>query len=230
MSYQAEAFRQFASTRLQPNVVNTYSSFIKRIDLAVGGLDEALSSQGASGVMMWAESTDAEPLRTYRSTGKSALRQYVAFFGSEPASDLDISGAADDMNAGAFSEAVSAAFSLERTMQAAVRRSIDNLEPGITIIDGGVERTVATGKIDILAGDASGMLTVVELKAGQAPAGSVEQALGYAEALAEEEGEPTGAILVASAFSERQLAAAKRMNGLKLVRYDYSVTFSEVEY
>jgi len=226
MSYQSEAFRRYAAARLQPNVVNTYSSFIKRIDLALSGLDEALAVRGASGVIAWAESTDLEPLKTYRSSGKSALRQYLAFSGSELFDGMELDQITEELQVEAVSEAVTAAFGLERTMQAAVRRSISNLEPGITIIDGGVERTVATGKIDILARDVSGMLTVIELKAGQAPAGAVEQALGYAEALADEEGEPTRAILVASAFSDRQLAACKRMNGLKLVRYDYSVTFA----
>ena len=180
-------------------------------------------------MMAWAEATNLPPLNTYRSSGKSALRRYIDFFTNAEPQEMATDEANAYLEAEEVSEAVTAAFSLERTMQAAVRRSIDNLEGGIVIIDGGVERTVATGKIDILARDEVGTLTVIELKAGQAPAGAVEQVLGYAEALADEEGEATRAILVASAFTDRQLAAAKRMTGLKLVRYDYSVTFAEVE-
>ncbi len=162
--YRADAFRAFAAAALQPNVINTYSSFVRRIDQAIGGLDEALSQRGAAAsVLAWAETTNEPPLNVYCSSGKSALRQYLCFASNEPANDDETSA---EIAREEEAEAVTAAFGLERTMQAAVRRSIDNLEHGITIIDQGTERTVATGKIDILARDGSNVLTVIELKAG----------------------------------------------------------------
>jgi hypothetical protein len=42
-------------------------------------------------------------------------------------------------------EAVDTAFGLESDMQSALRRSIEQLEPGLTIIDGDKEQTVASG-------------------------------------------------------------------------------------
>lgn len=226
MSYRGDAFRAYAAGVLQPNVVNTYASFVRRIDEAIGGLDEALAERGAAAVMQWAETTSEPPLATYRSSGKSALRRYLAFTENRPIGDAD--EISSELEQEALSEAVSAAFGLERTMQAAVRRPISNLEPGIRIVDDGLERVVATGKIDILARDAQGLLTVIELKAGQCPPGAIEQALGYAQSLSDEEGERTRTILVAFDFSDRQLAASRRIADLKLVKYDYTVTFSEV--
>ena len=225
MSYRGDGFRQHSANSLQPNVINTYSSFIRRIDAAIGGLDEAIAARGIAGVLQWAETTDQPPLSVYRSSGKSALKRYLAFVGNETVPEDEISVRMEQEE---VDEAVSSAFGLERTMQAAVRRSIASLEHGITIIDGGVERAVATGKIDILARDRDNKLTVIELKAGQCPSGAIEQVLGYAQSLADEENEETRAILVASAFSDRQLAASRRIGSLKLVRYDYSVTFAEI--
>ena len=55
---------------------------------------------------------------------------------------------------------------LERDMQASLRLVIGQLEPGMTIIDDGVERKVESGFIDITARDLGGMTVVIELKAG----------------------------------------------------------------
>jgi RecB family endonuclease NucS len=46
----------------------------------------------------------------------------------------------------------------------ALRANIDQLEPGLTVIDGGNERKVASGFIDITARDRSGATVVIELK------------------------------------------------------------------
>lgn len=68
---------------------------------------------------------------------------------------------------------------LERDMQAALRIAIEQLEPGITIIDDGVERSVESGFIDITARDSSGATVVIELKAGAAGQRAVAQMLSY---------------------------------------------------
>src|SRR5262252_5499937 len=47
-------------------------------------------------------------------------------------------------------------FGLERDLQNALRRHIGDLEPGLSIIDGGKERRVASGYIDIAAQDRDG--------------------------------------------------------------------------
>ena len=57
-------------------------------------------------------------------------------------------------------------FGLERDLQAALRRTIEQLEPGLEIIDDGAERSVSSGFIDITARDAGGSIVVIELKTG----------------------------------------------------------------
>ena len=59
---------------------------------------------------------------------------------------------------------------LERDLQAALRYSIEQLELGLDIIDGGTERSVAAGFIDITAKEPDGTVVVIELKAGTAAA------------------------------------------------------------
>jgi len=50
---------------------------------------------------------------------------------------------------------------LERDLQAALRNQIQQIEPGMTIIDEGVERRVDSGFIDITARDSSGALCYI---------------------------------------------------------------------
>jgi RecB family endonuclease NucS len=125
-------------------------------------------------------------------------------------------------------EATGTVFRIEREMQAAVRRQLTVLEPGLREADGGLEFTVGTGRLDILAEDAQGQLVVIELKAGICPPGALEQTLGYAEALSKERDRPVRAFLVAAEFSDRVRAAAKRTLELELRTYEFSLRFHEV--
>ena len=111
-------------------------------------------------------------------------------------------------------------FRYERELQEAVRRQLDQIEPGLVEADGGHERSVATGKIDVLARDLAGHFVVIELKAGPCPHGALEQVLAYSSDLEAETGTPCRAILVASQFSERTRAAAKRARDISLVTYE----------
>ena len=45
---------------------------------------------------------------------------------------------------------------LERDLQIALRSKIEQLDPGLTVIDDGAERSVDSGRIDITARDSSG--------------------------------------------------------------------------
>jgi hypothetical protein len=119
-------------------------------------------------------------------------------------------------------------FGLERDMQVALRENIGQLDPNLRIVDGGTERHVATGRIDILAEDRDGSLVVIELKADDARDSALTQVLGYVGALKEEEGRnDVRGVLVAREFSSRLLYAA-RAAGVNLVRYGYSFTFAAV--
>lgn len=116
--------------------------------------------------------------------------------------------------------------SLERDMQAALRRNIETLESGLTIIDDGMERGVLSGYIDILCRDAQGRLTVIELKAGKTDARVIGQILGYMGDLAEEEpSETVRGVIVALDFDQRTKSAARAVPALSLYRYAVSFLF-----
>jgi RecB family endonuclease NucS len=110
-------------------------------------------------------------------------------------------------------------FHYEHELKRTIRRQLDRVEPGLVAADGGRERVVATGKIDITARDTNGHFVVIELKAGPCPNGALEQVLAYSHDLEEETGTPCRAVLVASEFSDRIKAAAKRARELYLVTY-----------
>jgi RecB family endonuclease NucS len=107
----------------------------------------------------------------------------------------------------------------EKELKTLLRRQLECVEPGLVEADGGRERAVATGKIDITALDANGHYVVIELKVGPCPHGALEQVLGYSTDLEDETGMPCRAVLVASDFSARLRAAAKRARDVHLVVY-----------
>jgi hypothetical protein len=116
---------------------------------------------------------------------------------------------------------------LERDMQAALRIEIERLEPGLTIIDDGAERSVDAGFIDITARDNSGTTVVIELKAGVAGQRAIAQILSYmGDVASEEEGGRVRGILVASDFDAKAKAAARMVPTLILRKYSVRFTFS----
>jgi hypothetical protein len=60
---------------------------------------------------------------------------------------------------------------------------------------------------------------VIELKVGPCPNGALEQVMAYSTDLETETGMPCRAVLVASQFSDRLRAAAKRARDVYLVTY-----------
>ena len=119
---------------------------------------------------------------------------------------------------------------LERDLQAALRRAIEQLEPGLEIIDDGAERSVASGFIDITARDARGALVVVELKTGTARQGAVAQVLSYMGDIADEEPDlVVRGILVAGDFDKKARSAARVVPNLSLRSYRISFEFKDVE-
>jgi RecB family endonuclease NucS len=64
-------------------------------------------------------------------------------------------------------DAIETTFGLERDLQKALRDHIEQLEPGLTIIDADKEQTVSSGRMDITARDRAGATVVIELKAAR---------------------------------------------------------------
>ena len=168
-------------------------------------------------------------LRTNLASYKDALARYRRFLSLVPgAGGSSRDAAARDVSA-ASPEAVTLErqrLSLERDMQTALREDLSRLEPGLTVIDDGAERAVASGFIDILARDTSGAIVVVELKAGKSDARVIGQTLGYmGDVSVEFEGVAVRGIIVAHEFDPRTRSAARAVPNLSLVRYAVSFTF-----
>jgi endonuclease len=142
---------------------------------------------------------------------------------------LDVAGPEEVRTATATAEEeVGQRIGLERDMQAALRVEIDQLEPGLTISDGGAERSVDSGFIDITARDASGSTVVIELKAGPAGQRAVAQILSYmGDVAAEDESGRVRGILVASTFDAKARSAARVVPSLILRRYSVRFAFSD---
>lgn len=126
-------------------------------------------------------------------------------------------------------EDVAQRIGLERDLQATLRLQIDQIEPGLTIIDDGAERYVDSGRIDITARDMHGAIVVIELKAGIAGQRAVAQVLSYMGDVSVEEPDiSVRGLLVASDFDRKAIAAARMVPKLTLKRYAVRFQFSEV--
>ena len=138
---------------------------------------------------------------------RNAVERYCKFRRETQDDDVDpvISGRGGNETADDRGQLVG----LERDLQTALRRAIEQLEPGLEIIDDGAERSVASGFIDITARDARGAIVVVELKTGTARQGAVAQVLSYMGDIAEEEPDQTvRGLLVAGDFDKKARSAA----------------------
>lgn len=227
MVWQAAAFREYFLRSVgKETSANSYATNLRKLDTFTGGLDEKIAELGFGPVLEWARVQTEGPFEDYPSNVRSALKRYVQFLVEAADPETPSSPApVPDREAEPADDAEATVFRYERELQAAVRRQLGTLEPGCTIADGGVERAVSTGRIDILAEAPSGELLVIELKAGTCPAGALEQALGYTDDIASELGRPARTVLVAADFNERTRAAARRVTDVKLVTYKLQLAF-----
>jgi RecB family endonuclease NucS len=126
-------------------------------------------------------------------------------------------------------DALDTAFGLERDLQVALRSNIQQLDQGLTIIDGGRERSTEAGRIDITAKDQQGTIVIIELKAGTAQPDAVTQILSYMGATSDKENIAVRGILVAGDFHPRVIFAARAVPNLELRKYSFRFTFGEVK-
>lgn len=164
-------------------------------------------------------------LRNNLASYKSAVQKYARF-----RQDVELEAArpalAEPIRSDIVNDDVERTFSMERDLQAALRQSIGQLEPGLSIVDGGSERTVPSGRIDILAQDQTGQYVIIELKAVKAPRDAVAQTLAYMGDIQLDTGAAVRGLLVAPEFDPRAVAASRVVPALTLVRYGFSFTFS----
>lgn len=118
-------------------------------------------------------------------------------------------------------------FEEEAELQKSLRTNIHQLDEGLIIIDGGTERVVPSGRIDITAEDKNGTTVVIELKRGTADRDAVGQNAAYMGDISTD-GTRVRGILIAHGFSQRALAAARVVSNLELHRYGYRFTFEKI--
>jgi endonuclease len=125
-----------------------------------------------------------------------------------------------------ISESIDAGVSLERDLHDYLVTRLMEIEPGLTMVDGGREYQTDAGKIDILAKTEQGELVVIELKAGKAKDSAIGQLLGYMGCLsARTKSEKIRGILIASSFDPRVTFAAKGLSQIKLFKYALNFKF-----
>lgn len=119
-------------------------------------------------------------------------------------------------------------FGLERDLQITLRAHIDQLESGLKIIDSGKEMNTEIGRVDITAEDAQGVVVVIELKADVADQTSITQIQAYMGALRRKFGKSVRGILIARDFP-LQVQLAAQVSNIKLVKYGFKFTFTQLD-
>ncbi len=218
------------------NSRQTAISDARRIEANYGNLDELYEVDGLEAVLSELtysaiDERNDEPnpsqipingdLRKGLASYKSALSRYIRF-----KEDITHSLLSSDHETNMEDGLSPQTFGLEKDLQSALRENILQLEVGLTVVDGGNERRVASGFIDILARDNDGQTVVIELKAVKAPLKAHAQIASYMGDIYEDEGRIPRGILVAPDFDAKLVSAARVMPTLTMVQYHYTFSFS----
>ena len=230
---QASGYRAWLESRgLAKSSIDTYVSDAKRVERHYGDLDDLYSMDRLAGVLQElrysandersnAPNPSKIPINANPSKGlasyRSTVTRYREYREADMSFDDPVPETPDEDDGGAR------LLGLERDLQATLRYAIEQLEPGLDIIDGGTERSVDSGFIDITAKAADGSIVVIELKAGTARRDAVGQILSYMGDVAAEETDLVRGILVAGDFDNKARAAARVVPSLSL--RSYRVTF-----
>ena len=173
---------------------------------------------------------DGNP-RTNLASYRFAVEKYREFLSGETGGRSSAEDVKPDIEAiasegEAIEEVLSQRIGLERDLQLSLRQTIEQLEPGLSIVDNGVERIVESGRVDITARDQEGATVVVELKAGVAGQRAVAQVLSYmGDVLVEEPDSKVRGFLVAASFDKKAVAAARMAPTLTLKAYSVRFLF-----
>ena len=236
-------YRQWLESQdLQEQTITTQIYRVNRVEEFHGDLDKHYAQdQMASVIEELKYSTDDQrsnrpnpskipfngDIRTNLASYRNAVERYKKFrVEIGPGVEFSPSRPTEVVIATSDEEVPGQPMGLERDLQIALRSKIEQLEPGLTVIDKGAERSVDSGRIDITARDSSGTTVVIELKAGVAGQRAVAQILSYMGDVSEEDGDVRG-ILVASGFDAKAKTASRMVPSLILRKYDVRFTFSD---
>ena len=207
-------FKEWLEQRgLKKNSVTNALSDAKRVEKHCGDLDQLYKTHRLADAAIGDLVAEVPDLATKnRPSYRTAVRRYREYREQTDPTVVD--------------DGRARIIGLERDLQAALRDRIEQLEVGLHITDGGDERSVASGFIDITAKDRDGKVVVIELKAGTARRDAIGQVLSYMGDVADEESAEVRGILVAGEFDDKACAAARVVPGLSLRRYRVKFEFS----
>jgi RecB family endonuclease NucS len=249
---QEDAFGAWMIRRnTDADTLGTRLSTVRRVEAAYGDLDAAYAAQGMDMIMAdltysKVDQRNHEPnpskptisgdIYNGLASARTHLASYRQFLEAratlaevaETVRVVETAAVTPDPAATATADPPEAILSMERDLSAALRQSITQLEWGLSVIDGGREHTVTSGRIDILAEDGPGHPVVPELKAVTAPRDAVAQVLSYMGDMAAETGKPVRGYLIAPDFDPRAVSAARMVPNLRLVGYRFNFMFSPV--
>lgn len=240
---RTDAFREWLEARFAPNTVSTQLSTCRRIEAAYGDLDAIFDEDRFDGLLIELTYSKNDEARSVADPSKmqlersiydtlsgcrTALRTYRNFR-EDPVSVAVSSDNALEVAGELLRERREGKqFEVERHLQEELRKEISQLEAGLVIADGGSERGVESGFIDILAKDASGAFVVIELKSGTAKREAIGQIIGYmGDLMTEEPGTRVRGMLVAADFDKSCQSGVRAVPSLKLKRYRFAFTFAE---
>jgi RecB family endonuclease NucS len=235
-----QAYRNWLQQKFEVGTVQAQIDRANRLERYYGDLDEQYNKDNFESLMLLfrysredarrqRENPTQIPIEGDLYTGlqscKSALGYYRRFR-TETSSDVPEETSKMLEVAATQVEARRTLDWLERDMQAALRQVISQLEAGLEIIDGGTERSVASGQIDITAKDNSGAVVVIELKTGVAGSSAIGQISAYmGDVVEEEKGTKVRGILVAADFDKKALSAQRIIPNLSLKKYAINFEF-----
>ena len=241
---RTEAFRDWMEARFAASTVSTMLSTCRRIEGAYGDLDEIFDQDRIEpiiGELAYSKNDEAKgvpnpsKMQLERSvydtlsSCRTALRTYRNFREDPVSVSVSAENAIEIAGELIRERKEGKQFEVERHLQEELRKEIAQLELGLTIVDGGGERAVESGFIDILAKDQSGSFVVIELKSGTAKREAIGQIVGYmGDLMSEEAGTNVRGILVAADFDKSCQSGVRAIPTLELRRYRFSFKFSEV--
>ena len=238
---RADAFRLWLDERFASNTVSTALSTCKRIEAAYTDLDELYEVDGFEALLTELTYTKADEagkvpnpskmqiersLYDTLSSCRSHLRTYRKFREDIGSNSVSTESALEVAGELLRERREGKQFEVERHLQDELRKEITQLEAGLEIADGGLERSVESGFIDILAKDPTGALVVIELKTGIAKRETIGQVVGYmGDLLNEDQSVPVRGIIVAAEFDKSCRSGVRVIPDLKLKRYRFTFEF-----